>query len=120
MIPLEQGLYKKLLLWQMMNPKKRFMFDTGNDKPDTHFLETCKVIAKRAGMDRTKFKVHRFRDTFATWALRRCVDLRTVSDWLGHANIELTQKYLAPMQGKQAQGQINKAFSTTLAVSATA
>jgi hypothetical protein len=29
-------------------------------------------------------------------------------------NIEMTMRYLLPMQGKQAQGQINKAFSVTL------
>jgi site-specific recombinase XerD len=60
------------------------------------------------------------RDTFATWALRRGVDIRTVQHWLGQADITMTQRYLAPEQGEHAQLQINQAFSFNLADSATA
>ncbi len=118
-VPLESGLAAKLAEWHVKNPKSRLVFAT-DDKVEGHYLRICKAIAKRAGMDEKNFWLHKFRDTFATWALRRDVDIRTVSHWLGHANIEMTMRYLSPMQGKQAQGQINKAFSETLAVSATA
>jgi integrase len=36
-------------------------------------------------MNEERFWFHKFRDTFATWALRRAVDIRTVSHWLGHS-----------------------------------
>jgi integrase len=71
-------------------------------------------------MEPSKFKLHKFRDTFATWALRRGVDIRTVQHWLGHANITMTQKYLAPEQGEAAQNQINRAFGETAVDSAAA
>jgi site-specific recombinase XerD len=47
------------------------------------------------------------------------VDIRTVQHWLGHADISMTQRYLAPETGEQAQRQINQAFNTNLAASAT-
>jgi len=82
-----------------------------------HFHRTCKEITKRAGFNEADFWLHKFRDTFATWSLRRGVDIRTVQHWLGHADISMTQRYHAPEQGEQAQGQINKAFGASLAVS---
>lgn len=119
-VPLEQTLALKLAAWRMMRTTTRLVFGTGNDKPDTHFLEVCKRTAEKAGMDRTAFWLHKFRDTFATWSLRRGVDIRTVQHWLGHTSIEMTQRYLAPEQGEHAQRQINQAFASKLAEGATA
>jgi len=58
-------------------------------------------------MKRSKFKLHRLRDIFATWHLGAGRDIRTVQHWLGHASIEMTQKYLAPQEGEAAQSQMN-------------
>ena len=71
-------------------------------------------------MNEKRFWFHKFRDTFATWALRHAGDIRTVSHWLGHPDIEMTMRYLAPAEEEVAQQGINKAFGETLAVSATA
>ena len=119
-VPLESNLAVKLAAWRDTNPTTRLVFPTVEGKVEGHFLRTCKTLAKRAGMDEKNFWLHKFRDTFATWALRRGVDIRTVQHWLGHADITMTQRYLAPEQGEQAQGQINKAFGTPMADSATA
>jgi integrase len=116
-VPLESGLAIKLAEWRVKNPKTRLVFGTDKDEVEGHYLRTCKEIAKRAGFNQEDFWLHKFRDTFATWALRRGVDIRTVQHWLGHADISMTEKYLAPQQGEQAQGQINKAFGGSLAVS---
>jgi integrase/recombinase XerD len=102
------------------NPTTRLVFPTDEGKVEGHFLRICKAVAHRLGQDPSNFWLHKFRDTFATWALRRGVDIRTVQHWLGHASIEMTQRYLAPEQGEQAQRQINQAFSEALADSATA
>jgi hypothetical protein len=66
-----------------------------------------KDAAERSGMKRSKFKLHRLRDSFATWHLRAGRDIRTVQHWLGHSSIEMTQKYLAPQKGEAAQSQMN-------------
>jgi integrase len=111
-IPLERGLADRLGAWQAKNPTSRLVFPTKDDKVEGHFLRLCKEYAKLSGQCEERFWLHKFRDTFATWALRRGVDIRTVQHWLGHASIEMTQRYLAPEQGEHAQGQINKAFGS--------
>ena len=93
-------------------PTSLLLFPTEQGKVEGHFLRLCKEYAKLSGQHEEKFWLHKFRDTFATWALRRGVDIRTVQHWLGHASIEMTQRYLAPEQGEHAQGQINKAFGS--------
>jgi integrase len=109
-VPLERELASKLRAWRIKNPTTRLVFGTSEDKPEGNFLRTGKASAERSGMKRSKFKLHRLRDTFATWHLRAGRDIRTVQHWLGHASIEMTQKYLAPQEGEAAQGQMNDTF----------
>lgn len=111
-IPLERNLYLKLKMWQMKRPGTRFIFGTESDKVNWHFLRPCKATAKRAGLNEADFWLHKFRDTFATWSLRRGVDIRTVQGWLGHSKIEMTERYLEKGKGKYAQGKINMAFGS--------
>lgn len=82
----------------MKNPTSLLLFPTEQRKVG-HFLRVCKEDAKLSGQHEKKFCLHKFRDTFATWALRRGVDIRTVQHWLGHSSIEMTLRYLAPEQG---------------------
>ncbi len=117
-MPLERGLASKLSEWRVKNPATRYVFTT-DDKIEGHFLRLCKAAATLAGMDPKNFWLHKFRDTFATWALRRGVDPRTVQHWLGHENLEMTMRYLSPQQGELAQGQINKAFNISFETSET-
>lgn len=49
---------------------------------------------KRAGV--TGHRPHDLRATFATKAIRSDVDLVTVQNWLGHASLETTQRYILP------------------------
>ena len=113
-VPLERELAAKLRAWRQKNPSTRLVFGTKFDTPEGNFLRACKEVAQRAGMDRKTFRLHKFRDTFATWSLRRGRDVRTVQHWLGHADISMTQKYLAPEEGEQAQSQINSTFGGTV------
>jgi integrase len=111
-IPLERGVADRLADWRVKNPTSLLLFPTEQGKVEGHFLRLCKEYAKLSGQHEDKFWLHKFRDTFATWALRHGVDIRKVQHWLGHASIEMTQRYLAPEQGEHAQGQINKAFGS--------
>ena len=121
-ITLESGLLNKLKDWRKKNSRSRFIFGTSSDLPNGHYLETCKEVARRAGLNCTqcggclerneceKFCLHKFRATFATWALQGGLDIRTVQKLLGHTKIEMTARYLAPAKGKAAQEKLNSVF----------
>jgi integrase/recombinase XerD len=77
-------------------------------------LRKLKALAKRAGLDPTKFGLHVFRKTFATLLHRAGVDARTIQQRLGHSDLETTLLYL---EGENARSQnsrdkANEAFGT--------
>jgi hypothetical protein len=80
-VPLERGLYDRLMLWREKNPTTKLIFGTSSDLPDTHYLEVCKETAKRANLTGNWY-LHKLRSTFATWALRAGTDIRTVQAWM--------------------------------------
>lgn len=125
-IPLEPELGAKLKAWRSRNPNARFVFGTSSDLPNGHFLDAVKRTARRAGLNCGKcpscvekvecehWDVKTWRSTFATWALRRGVDIRTVQHILGHTKIEMTAKYLTPLKGKRAQEGLSAVFTGVL------
>lgn len=122
-IPIEPALSPKLKAWQKQNPHTRFVFGTSSDLPNGHFLDAVKRTARRAGLNCGKcptcieknecehWDVKTFRSTFATWALRSGMDIRTVQHILGHTKIEMTAKYLTPLKGKKAQDGLGAVFA---------
>lgn len=122
-ITLEVSLLEKLKSWRKKNPNTRFLFGTSSDLPNGHFLETCKHVAHEAGLNCKQcqgcverdecenFFLHKFRATFATWALQGGVDIRTVQKLMGHTKLEMTARYLAPAKGKAAQKKLNTVFA---------
>ncbi len=132
-VPLEKSLYAKLMMWREQNPGTKLIFGTSSDKPDRHFLETCKETARRAGLncgecegclgkgnECGRWYLHKFRASFATWALRAGTDIRTVQSWMGHYSIQQTEKYVEKGKGAYAQKGINAAFGVSLEVEAAA
>jgi integrase/recombinase XerD len=87
------------------------VFPTADCNPKLDFLDCCKAIAKRAGLNPEGFWLHKFRATFATWALWAGVDLRTVQQWLGHCDMESTMRYLKPSRGQQVRQKVNEIFA---------
>ena len=59
-------------------------------------LDRSKAIAKRAGLDETKWDLKIFSTTYATRMLRGGFDVRRVQHWMGHRSLETTMRYLAP------------------------
>jgi len=49
-----------------------------------------------AGIDESEVWLHKFRATFVTRSLWASVNLRTVQDWMGHADLASTLRYLKP------------------------
>jgi len=74
------------------------VFPTSSGRPDGHHLEKCKRIARRAGLDESRFWLHKFRSHYATHMLRSGFDIITVRKLLGHKpGSQATFRYLAPL-----------------------
>jgi integrase/recombinase XerD len=111
-IPVPAKLLKPLKAWKTKSdPTCNLVFPTAGCNPKLDFLDCCKVIAKRAGLNPEGFWLHKFRATFTTWALWAGVDLRTVQQWLGHSDIESTMRYLKPSRSQQLREKVNEIFS---------
>jgi len=83
----------------------------GGCNPKLDFLDCLKAVAERAKLKKENFWLHKFRATFATWALWAGVDLRTVQLWLGHSDIESTMRYLKPSRSPIVREKVNEIFS---------
>ena len=86
------------------------LFPTSGCRPKLDFLDACKAIATRAKLNPDNFWLHKFRATFATWALWNGVDLRTVQQWMGHTDLESTLRYLKPNRGAAVRDKVNAMF----------
>jgi integrase/recombinase XerD len=111
-IPVPAKLLKSLKAWKAKSDSTcNLVFPTTGCHPKLDFLDCCKAIAKRAGLDSDAFWLHKFRATFATWALWAGVDLRTVQSWLGHSDMESTMRYLKPARNHAVRGKVNEIFT---------
>jgi len=56
--------------------------------------------------------LHTFRHTFASWLVMESVDIPTIAELLGHADIKTTMKYahLAPEHVKKAVERLQFSF----------
>lgn len=70
-----------------------------------HGAEPCTRIECR------KWKIHNFRHSFITIALQRGVDVSTVKDVAGHADLRTTNGYLSVIAEARARENLNRVFS---------
>jgi integrase/recombinase XerD len=111
-IPVPEKLTKSLKSWKARcDGSCNLIFPTAGCNPKLDFLDRCKAIAERAGLDSKDFWLHKFRATFATWHLRAGVDLRTVQTWLGHSDMESTMRYLKPSREEKTRQKVNETFA---------
>ena len=124
-----------VLLFKLAKRKKvstsRFIFPTRNGKPDTKLLQKLKTDARRAGLncghclsrnghkcssaaECANWTLHKFRKTFATMHCEAQVSVKTIQAWLGHADLETTQTYLAAadMRSSRTREQVNSSFKS--------
>lgn len=110
-IPIPDKLVKSLRSWRKeVDPACPLLFPTAGCKPKLDFLDCCKAIAKRAKLNPDDCWLHKFRATFATWALWGGVDLRTVQQWMGHSDMESTMRYLKPNRSTAVRDKVNTIF----------
>ena len=64
------------------------------EKPDMHLLKIVKRVAKRAGIEGKPITLHAFRRTFGSMVQKQ-YGLEQARIWLGHSDIETTQRYIA-------------------------
>ena len=78
--------------------------NTNTLRPEGHYLRIFQKIAERAGV--VGAGCHRFRDTFATEAVRaRILDLRDIAKIMGHENLEMLKLYAAFVDLESAQAR---------------
>ncbi len=79
----------------------RLVFPSPRGNREYHMLDKSKQIAQRAGLERERFHLRKFRSTYATRMLRAGFDVRTVQHWMGHKSLNTTMRYLSPAQDVQ-------------------
>ena len=110
-IPIPSKLVQSLKKWKTKaSADCPLLFPTSGCKPKMNFLDDCKAIAERAELNPEDFWLHKFRATFATWALWVGVDLRTVQLWMGHTDLESTMRYLKPNRSQAVREKVNAMF----------
>lgn len=107
-LPLPQQLQS--LFNQMPHRPGTLVFPTAKGTPDRHLLRHLKRLARKAGMDESKWSLHGFRRTFATTCLRAGMDVRTVMMLMGHSDIESTLRYWKPVEVEQLRSRIGDIF----------
>ena len=129
-VPLPDSLLGELTRRRESRPDDRFLFPTDAGKPDGHLLRQLKRVALAAGLNcghcRNKnglrcdqhpvcrrFDLHKFRKTFAGMHHESGVSMRTLQDWLGHADLATTQQYLAAAdkRSQRTKAQVNRTFA---------
>jgi integrase len=100
-------LMERLLRWKEKARPSKLLFGTSMGKPDHHFWDRLKAIAKRAGLDPTTVWLHKFRATAATYWLRserlggNGWDIGYVRQQLGHTDMHSIEHYVAMVRNEE-------------------
>ena len=78
------------------------VFPSFKGNPNGHLLRMLKDVVSRARVP-GRWYLHKFRKTFATRALEKGADIRTVQALLGHKNITTTARYLSTSTDKMRE-----------------
>lgn len=107
MVPLNDHAVEVLKVWRPTDAKRDdFVFSGRDDERLTEIKTAWKRITREAKV--TEFRFHDLRHTFASKLVQVGIDLNTVRELLGHADIKQTLRYahLAPEQRRAAVDKI--------------
>jgi integrase len=118
-MPLTDELMELLTSYRKDHPKDNLILGGENDRPPTKLLRLLKQCVRRAGLncgtcdpciarkECERWLLHRFRATYCTKLLRSGLDLRTVQQMMGHADMASTMRYLRPAENAETQTKVN-------------
>ena len=66
-----------------------------------HLLRLCQRVARRAGLDQDGWHLHKFRSSYATFCLKRGLDLETLRSQLGHRDTESLRRYIMALRDEE-------------------
>lgn len=116
-IPINATALDVLLSWKEQSQSTQLVFPGKDNKPMNNIKRSWQGLVKRAEL--TEFRFHDLRHHFASMLVMKGVDLNTVRELLGHANIETTLRYahLAPEHKAAAVAVLDepKEINTNLA-----
>ena len=108
-ISIPSNLLRLLKVWKKKSDLTcGLVFPTTGCKPKQNFLDECKAIAERAGLNKEDFYLHKFRATRATRLLQGGMDIKSVQQMLGHNDLESTMRYLVAQRTDFLQAQIEQ------------
>jgi integrase/recombinase XerC len=98
-IPLHKELRELL---NELPERNHLVFPSFRGNPNGHLLRRLNRVVERAELP-GRWYLHKFRKTFATRALEKGADIRTVQALLGHKNITTTARYLSTSTDKMRE-----------------
>lgn len=107
-IPLNEEAFETLSLWRLCTDSQDLVFPNKDGKRLTHVKRSFASVLKQAGI--TNFRWHDMRHHFASRLVMAGVDLNTVRELLGHADIKMTLRY-AHLSPEVKQAAVDKLVS---------
>lgn len=137
-VPMPASLVALMKKYRRNPANTRWLFVNRDKQPDGHFLKKFKRIALHAGVNCGECKttvtkgryeskheivvscksdpvckhifLHRLRKTCASRWEAAGIPVRTIQSWLGHSDLNTTQKYLGVVDSSKLRSGIDKAF----------
>ncbi len=119
-IPIPASLLLRLETYRTSSTDSRLVLPTKAGKPEGKLLRRLKRLAKANGLnceacagcksnlgECQEWTLHKLRRTYCTTLLQSGMDLRTVQQFMGHADLASTMRYLRPATSKESQARIN-------------
>ncbi|CAN5750837.1 hypothetical protein BH10ACI4_BH10ACI4_17000 [soil metagenome] len=119
-VPVPSNLLDRLREWRKQHPTTRLVLGTKAGQPERKLLRRLKRLAKahelncgvcggcKSALGECQgWTLHKFRRTYCTTLLQSGMDLRTVQQFMGHADLASTMRYLKPATSKESQARVN-------------